>query len=90
SRTTESGRSAVSALAAGIAATATLVELDVVVVGGGVAQSGEVLFAPLASALDEYAALPYVRGLPVRPALLGGDAGLVGAAAAVRRSPGGD
>ncbi|NJQ05621.1 ROK family protein [Streptomyces lonarensis] len=83
-------RRAARALAAGIAATATLVELDVVVVGGGVAHAGDVLFAPLTTALGEYAALPYVRGLPVRPALLGADAGLVGAAAAVRRSPGGD
>lgn len=77
------------ALAAGIAATATLVELDTVVIGGGVAQAGELLFAPLREALGEYAALPYVRGLRVRPAELGTDAGLVGAAAACRSALGG-
>lgn len=82
-------RRAARALGAGIAATATLVDLDVVVVGGGVAQAGAVLFDPLATALAEYAALPYVRGLPVRAALLGGDAGLVGAAAEARRTAGG-
>ena len=73
---------AAQALAAGIAATATLVELEVVVIGGGVAQSGDVLFGPLEKWLDGYATLSYVRGLKVRPALLGTDAGLVGAAAA--------
>ena len=70
------------ALAAGIAATATLVELELVVVGGGVAAAGELLFAPLRRALQDYATLPFVRGLEVRPAELGTDAGLVGAAAA--------
>lgn len=76
------------ALAAGIAATATLVELDTVVIGGGVSQAGEVLFAPLRRALGEYAALPFVRGLTVVPAELGTDAGLVGAAAACWSGPG--
>ena len=73
---------AAKALAAGIAATATLVELDVVVIGGGVALSGELLFAPLRSALRDYATLPYVQGLELRAAELGTDAGVVGAAAA--------
>ncbi|MGW6917210.1 ROK family protein [Kitasatospora sp. NPDC054939] len=72
---------AAQALAAGIAATAALVDLQRVVVGGGVAQTGELLFGPLARHLDRYAALPYVRGLDVRRAELGPDAGLVGAAA---------
>ncbi|MFJ6215980.1 ROK family protein [Streptomyces sp. NPDC092296] len=73
---------AAQALAAAIAATATLVEIDVAVVGGGVAQAGEVLFGPLRERLAQYATLPFVRGLEVRPAQLGTDGGLVGAAAA--------
>ena len=77
---------AAQALAAGIAATATLVELDVVVVGGGVAKSGDILFTPLREALQGYATLPFVRHLELRPALLGTDAGLVGAAAAAAQS----
>ncbi|WP_051965873.1 ROK family protein [Kitasatospora mediocidica] len=76
------------ALAAGIAATATLVELDVVVIGGGVAQAGELLFGPLRVQLAQYATLSYVRGLRVRPAELATDAGLVGAAAAALRVAG--
>ncbi|MEU5218693.1 ROK family protein [Streptomyces sp. NPDC020807] len=73
---------AARALAAGIAATATLVELDIAVVGGGVAGAGEVLFAPLRRNLAEYATLSFVRDLRVVPAETGTDAGLLGAAAA--------
>ncbi|MFJ4923223.1 ROK family protein [Streptomyces sp. NPDC088725] len=73
---------AAQALAAGIAATATLVEIDIAVIGGGVANAGEVLFAPLRRALRDYATLSFVQQLTVAPALTGTDAGLVGAAAA--------
>ncbi|RKT19305.1 glucokinase [Streptomyces sp. 1114.5] len=75
---------AARALAAGIAATAALVDLDRVVIGGGVATAGDLLFAPLARHLDRYAALSYIRGLDVRRAELGTDAGLIGAAALCR------
>ncbi|MER7991251.1 ROK family protein [Streptomyces noursei] len=70
------------ALAAGIAATATLVEIDIAVVGGGVAGAGDVLFVPLRAALRDYATLSFVSGLTVVPAQMGTDAGVVGAAAA--------
>ncbi|MDX2822753.1 ROK family protein [Streptomyces ipomoeae] len=73
---------AAQALAAGIAATATLVEIDIAVIGGGVAGAGDVLFAPLRAALKNYAALSFVRHLTIAPAVMGTDAGLVGAAAA--------
>ncbi|MFJ5847781.1 ROK family protein [Streptomyces sp. NPDC092903] len=73
---------AAQALAAGIAATATLVEIDIAVIGGGVAGAGDVLFAPLRSALSRYATLSFVQQLAVAPAVMGNDAGLVGAAAA--------
>ncbi|WP_399881969.1 ROK family protein [Streptomyces sp. BBFR51] len=73
---------AAQALAAGIAATATLVEIDIAVVGGGVAKAGDVLFAPLRKALTDYATLSFVQRLAVVPAQMGTDAGLVGAAAA--------
>ncbi|SOE15192.1 glucokinase [Streptomyces sp. 2323.1] len=73
---------AAQALAAGIAATATLVEIDIAVIGGGVAGAGEVLFAPLRAALRDYATLSFVAGLTVVPAQMGTDAGVVGAAAA--------
>jgi glucokinase len=73
---------AAQALAAGIAATATLVEIEIAVIGGGVAGAGEVLFAPLRRSLRDYATLSFVQRLTVAPAMTGTDAGLVGAAAA--------
>ncbi|CAM5642616.1 ROK family protein [Streptomyces atroolivaceus] len=73
---------AAQALAAGIAATATLTDIDIAVIGGGVAGAGEVLFAPLRRSLRDYATLSFVQGLTVTSAVMGTDAGLVGAAAA--------
>ncbi|MFF9211837.1 MULTISPECIES: ROK family protein [unclassified Streptomyces] len=73
---------AAQALAAAVAATASLVEIDLVVIGGGVAQSGDLLFTPLRHHLKTYAALSFTHGLGVRPSRLASDAGLIGAAAA--------
>ncbi len=70
------------ALAAAIAATATLVETDIAVIGGGVATSGDTLLAPIRTHLADYAALSFTGGLEVVPAALGTHAGLIGAAAA--------
>ena len=72
------------AVAAMIASVAAVCDLDLVVIGGGVANAGAVLFDPLRAALGEFAALDFIRGLRVVPAELGGDAGLVGAAALLR------
>ncbi|HEY5836018.1 ROK family protein [Streptomyces sp.] len=73
---------AAQALAAGVAAIATLVEIQVAVVGGGVANAGPVLFDPLRGHLSRYATLSFAARVKVVPAGLGTDAGLVGAAAA--------
>ena len=69
------------AVAAMIASVGAVCDLDFVVIGGGVAKSGALLFDPLREALATYARLDFLRGLRVVPAELGGDAGLVGAAA---------
>jgi glucokinase len=74
------------ALAAMIASVAAVCDLDLVVIGGGVANAGGVLFDPLRAALAGYAGLEFLGGLQVVPASLGGDAGLVGAAALARLS----
>ncbi|BDB40536.1 MULTISPECIES: ROK family protein [Mycobacterium] len=68
------------ALAAMIASVGAVCDLDLVVIGGGVAKSGDVLFDPLRAALSEYAGLTFLSGLRVVPAELGGAAGLIGAA----------
>ncbi|MFF7855093.1 ROK family protein [Streptomyces sp. NPDC007904] len=78
---------AAQALAAAIAATIAMVELDLVVIGGGVAQAGDTLFAPLRRRMEEYAVLDFARGVPVVPAELELDAGLIGAAAAAAAGP---
>ncbi len=67
------------AAAAGIAATATELDIRRVVVGGGLAKAGEVIFAPLRRHLGDFAVLDYVRDLELRPAELP-NAGLLGAA----------
>ena len=70
-----------TAIAAMVASVAAVCDLDLVVLGGGVAKSGSLLFGPLREELATYARLTFLRGLRVLPAELGGDAGLVGAAA---------
>ncbi|WP_231120827.1 ROK family protein, partial [Mycobacterium colombiense] len=55
-------------------------DLDLVVIGGGVAKSGSLLFDPLRAKLAEYAGLDFLSGLRVVPGQLGGTAGLIGAA----------
>lgn len=69
------------AVAAMIASVGAVCDLDVVIVGGGVAKAGRLLFDPVRHGLETYAGLDFLRGLRVLPAELGGDAGLVGAAA---------
>jgi glucokinase len=73
-------RRGATAVAAMIASVGAVCDLDLVVIGGGVAKSGPLLFDPLREALASYARLDFLRGLRVLPAELGGDAGLVGAA----------
>jgi glucokinase len=75
------------AVAAMIASVAAVCDLDLVVIGGGVANAGSVLFDPLREALGGYAAIDFTRGVRVLPAALGGEAGLVGAAALLRTPP---
>jgi glucokinase len=72
-----------TALAAMIASVGAVCDLNRVVIGGGVANSGRTLFDPLNEALAHYTGLSFIRDLQVVPAALGGDAGLIGAAALV-------
>jgi glucokinase len=67
-------------LAAMIASVAAVCDLDRVVIGGGVANAGPLLFDPLRAALAEHTGLDFLTGLRVLPAELGADAGLIGAA----------
>jgi glucokinase len=75
-----------AALAAGIVSASALVDLDLVVIGGGFAAAGAVLFDPLRRHLDALRGMPFLDRLRVVPAELGRDAGLVGAARVARRA----
>ncbi len=76
-------RRAGEAVGLAVASAVTLLDLDVVVIGGGVARAGALLFDPIAAGYARYAALGYARAPRVVPAVLGTEAGLVGAAATV-------
>lgn len=67
------------ALAAGIVSTAMAADLVTVVIGGGVAKAGPVLFEPVQRWVKRLAQLPFVTELTVEPAKLE-NAGLIGAA----------
>jgi glucokinase len=71
------------AVAVAVAGAATTLDLSLVVIGGGIAAAGDVLFVPLREELHARARLDFVRDLRVVPASLGEQAGLIGAAALV-------
>ncbi len=53
---------------------------SLIVLGGGVSQSGDLLFKPLKESLEKHVMTPrYVDNLLIRPASLGDNAGLIGA-----------
>lgn len=67
-----------------IAAICTVLDPDVVVVGGGLAQAGPHWWNPMLQALRDDVIDP-LAGLPVLPAALGSQAAIVGAAGAAHR-----
>ena len=77
-------------LATAFASVTYLLQPEVIIVGGGVAQSGRVLFDPLRRHLRERLHPFFAERIRVIPAVLGADAGLIGCAAlvfqAVRRN----
>jgi glucokinase len=63
-----------------IVATAAVLDLDLAVIGGGVAQTGDLLFEPVRATVATHGRLSYLQSLRVEPAKLGTTAGLYGAA----------
>ena len=76
-------RRAGGALGIAIASAIHLCDVEVVSIGGGLAQAGPLLFDPLEEALRTHAGLDYARDVPVVSATLGQSAGLIGAAALI-------
>jgi glucokinase len=71
------------AVGVAVASATHLCDLEVVAVGGGLAQAGPLLFGPLEDAFRRHARLDFAREVRVVAAALGQDAGLIGAAALV-------
>jgi len=76
-------RRAGGALGIAIASTTHLCDLEVVAIGGGLAQAGALLFDPLEEALRTHIGLDYAKDVRVVAAALGQSAGLIGAAALI-------
>ncbi|OLB80178.1 MAG: hypothetical protein AUI14_07620 [Actinobacteria bacterium 13_2_20CM_2_71_6] len=71
------------ALGAMVAATVAVCDISRVIVGGGVAQAGELLMTPLRRSLKDHATLPFITSVELAMGRLGPDASLVGAAALI-------
>ena len=74
-------REAGIALARGITDAANILDLERVILGGGLIRAGETLLAPLRAEYRERARLPFTRDLDIRIASAGREAGVIGAAA---------
>jgi glucokinase len=66
----------------GVASAVNLLDVTLVVIGGGMARAGELLFGPMRRAYERYGRLTHSRAAHLVPARLA-DAGLIGAAALV-------
>lgn len=67
-------------LGIGVANIANTINPERIVIGGGVAHAGEALFGPVREGVKQFGFGPATK-TPIVPAALGGDAGVVGAAA---------
>lgn len=75
-------------LGVGIASLANIFELDAVVVGGGLVETGDLLLAPARATATEYAYAPTARGVVgIHAATFGGAAGKIGAALLALEQP---
>jgi glucokinase len=76
-------------LGEGLASLAAVLDPAVTVVGGGVSAAGDLLLDPMQAAFESHlTARGYRPVMAIRPAQLGNDAGIVGAADLARRRPG--
>ena len=74
-------REAAEYLGLALAGAANLVDPELIVIGGGVAELGEVLLTPTREAFGRYATPPVADSTTIVQAQLGYDAGVIGAAA---------
>jgi glucokinase len=72
---------AVKYLGIGVAAVITILAPERVVLGGGVTRAGDFLFEPLRAEVRRRVKLVPIESVPILPAALGPDVGILGAAA---------
>lgn len=70
-------------LGAWLGSVVSLLDPDIIVIGGGVAKIGEPLLERLRAVVPTRTVNPHARNLPIVPAMFGPEAGIVGAAAVV-------
>jgi glucokinase len=70
-------------LAAGLASVAYLIQPQAFIIGGGVGQSGPILYGPLRKHLHERLSPHFAEHIVIKKAALGTDAGVIGAATLV-------
>lgn len=76
-------RRAGEALGVGLGGFVNIFNPEMIVVGGGLAEVGDLLLEPLRQALPRYAMAQMTEGLRITTSALGGDTGIYGAAARV-------
>lgn len=74
-----------TAVGVAIASVMALCDLEVVAIGGGVSQAGDMLFEPIREAVDRHTGMAFTKPIRVVPAGLGQESGLVGGAALIHR-----
>jgi glucokinase len=73
-------RKSIHALAVAIASCGLILDIEAVIIGGGIAQAGPELFGPLAEELDTVEWRPGGQSIQILPAVLGAWSGAIGAA----------
>ncbi len=76
-----------TAIGQAIASAGALLDMDLVVIGGGFAQAGPLLWEPLQESIARHARLAFLSDLRVVPAVLGGLGTLTGAGALTLENP---
>jgi glucokinase len=70
-------------LGAWLGSVVSLLDPDIIVIGGGVSKIGEPLFERLRAIVPKRTVNPHASQLPIVPAKFGAESGIVGAAAVV-------
>ena len=74
-------------LSAWLGGIVSLLDPEIIVIGGGVAQLGEPLFEKLRAMVPRHTVNPFAKAIPIVAAQLGANSGIIGAAIVAREAP---